>query len=314
MLKRVLKLAIPFIILLSASAPAETIERFEAETVPGNLYKEYFLSEKQYLTSSKLVAYSVYTHQNLKPEKMVKIINFDPRVIDLVVQFSINRPKHFTAILEQPGFVAAINGITISFLKPQGDIKGQDLDYSGNDVTVYQVEHDESLANLRHSVGVKHNGMIEILKGGIKVLNGQPRSNKSKNPEDYKYFISGASILFNNENFKNEHEFFRAFYINNDRDLTKNMIPDSEAPRTALGITENNKVIIGSFGEGKFGDGKGVTAYDVYKIFKSLKVKQAVMFDGGSAAAMVTKKHNGYVTHPSPDHTANVSFISIFDI
>lgn len=314
MIKTVFKLSIPLILALSGSVTAENIERFEPDPLPGNFYNEYFLSEKQYLTNSRLVSYSVYTHQSLKPEKAVKIINFDPRVIDFVVQFSIYRPKHFTAILEQTGFVAAVNGITISFLKPQGDIKGQDLDYSGNEVAVYQVEGDESVANLRYSVGVKNNGMVEILKGGIKILKGQPRSNLSKNPDYYKYFINGASLLFNNENLRNEEEFFRTFYINNDKDLSKNMIPAADAPRTALGITENDKVIIGSFGEGKFGDGHGVTAYDIYRIFKLLDVKQAVMFDGGSATAMVTKKHNGYVTHPSSEHGVNVSFISIFDI
>lgn len=298
----------------SGSAPAENMGRFEPESLPVNFYNEYTLTEKQFLTTSRLISYSVYTHRTRRPEKSMKILNFDPRVIDFVVQYAVNSPKHFTTILEQPGFVAAINGITISFLKPQGDIKGQDLDYSGNAVNVYQVEGDESLANMRHSVGVRHNGTIEILKGGIKVLNGQPRSNQAKNPGDYKYFINGVSILFNNETFKDEKEFLKTFYNNNDRDLTKNMIPNTEAPRTALGITENDKVIIGSFGEGKFGDGYGVTTYDIYKLFKLMNVKQAVILDGGSATAMVTKKHNGYVTHPSNDHELNVSFISIFDI
>lgn len=287
---------------------------YQPEKVPKVFLNEYNLSSEKYLTQSKFVSFSLYFNSKKDPGKTIKIISFDPKVIDVVIQYSPKSPKHFISLLEQPNIVAAINGVTVADFEPQGDIKGQDLDLANKQVNIYQLKKDVSAANERHSVGIKHDGTVDIVRGRIKLKNGISRSNLSIQNDKYKYFINGAALLMNNQNFTDEQAFLKAFAINNDKDLIKNMIPDAQSPRTVLGITKQGKVIIASFGEGKFGDGYGFSGFDVYKVLRSLNVNKAVMFDGGSASAMITKDSNGYVSHPKADYTVNASFITIFDL
>lgn len=244
--------------------------------------------------------------------KNFKIAFFDPKYIKLKVQYSDKSSESFKDLSKQKNFVMAVNGVTVSGDKPQGDLKGENLDYINNPIKIYQLIGDQTAVNLRHSLAITENNEVNIVKGGIKTKSGPNRSSNSFNHDKYKYFINGAALLFDGHNFLNEKSFLNYFIMNNDKDLIKNMIPESNSPRTVLGITTDNKIVLGSFSEGKYGDGIGFTGFEVYQVLKSFGATKALMFDGGSASAMFTKKQ-GFVSVPKNEYHYNSSFISVFE-
>ncbi|MFN8576406.1 MAG: phosphodiester glycosidase family protein [Candidatus Sericytochromatia bacterium] len=266
------------------------------------------LRETLNISKSNYLKLGIYENR----ERIFKIVFFDPKYIQFKIQFSDKSPKSFASLSQQKNFLLGFNGITISDNKPQGDIKGEDLEFSNKPIKIYQLKNDQTAVNLRHSIGITENNEIEIVKGGIKLKNKVNRSNNAFNHDKYKFFINGASLLFNEHIFLNEKSFLIYYRMNNDKDLIKNMIPESYSPRTAIGITNDNKVVIASFSEGKYGDGIGFNAFEVYQTLKNLGCVKGLMFDGGSAASMFSEKF-GFLSKPKNEYMYNSSFLTIFD-
>lgn len=255
--------------------------------------------------------------------KDMRVIEFDPKSIKLEFQFADKaantksfNPSDKNFIGKQDKFIAAVNGATFYAGMINGDGK--------TDNNIYK-SSNRSAATQRYAITIK-DGKPEILRGGIDtkdidVSTGKPvQVSRDKLP----FFINGGALLFTgNDKFKNEAEFNQSFldrHISPDRKDVKyneikgktdekgkfvesfidNMRIDTRAPRTVMGITENNKMVMVTFGDGD--SYVGANGFEMYKALRNLGVVEAVMFDGGGATAMVTKDTKGKTSVTSPDY------------
>ena len=301
----------------------------------------YHLSESKQLGKNKDVTFAEFQDKNNDPTHTLRMYAFDPKAVDIRVQRG--NPKGgaipFTSLLGQNNFITAINGVTMNGV-PVGDVKGE---VPGTKTTkVSQLENNQTAANGRWSIAVNKDGNVSFVKGG---LQGPEKRANASNPDNYKYFLNGGSMLFNKQ-YNSEEDFYTHFgnikmvtnskgkptpvlvdskISNNDASMINNMKPSQDKPRSAIGITADGKVAIITFGEGIFRPNAknpnpkqgGVTAYEMYQTLSKMGIKQAIMLDGGGAPGIIEKNANGFVTEPyhvgGDDYRNNCTFISIFD-
>lgn len=287
--------------------------------------------------SKNLSSGVVYNHYGSgTASKDMRVIEFDPKSTKLEIQFNKKpgaeksfKPSDKNFIGNQNKFIAAVNGSTFYAGQINGDEKTDNNIYTSS---------NRSASSQRYGIAIK-NGKPEILRGGLdtKDIDVSTGSPKTVNRDKLPFFINGGALLFTaNDKFKNETDFNQAFLDRHISPLHKdvnysdikgkkdangkfvesfidNMRIDTRAPRTVMGITSENKMVMVTFGDGK--SYVGANGFEMYKALRNLGVVEAVMFDGGGATGMVTKDSKGQVSATSPDYnrgySTNPNFIVI---
>lgn len=204
-----------------------------------------------------------------------------------------------------------INGVFTNGANAQGNIKGENL--KNNKIENYNLKGNNAAANGRAFFEITKEGKLEIGKGGKLDVSFDNK---------YSYLMSGLVLLASDkaQDLKNENDFLNYLKKNNDdrsiqnifritndevkelkkqnktvKDIPNETLSKKVAPRSAIGITKDNKLITMTIGKGENRYRNVANVYECYKSLKDLGAVSMAMLDGGGATFKVK---NGKLVEP----------------
>ncbi len=257
--------------------------------------KEYKLTKRESLKDG---VESLTYKTSEKGLDIARVEITDPKKAKISILYKVGS-EPIGNILKHKKATVLINGVFTDGSNAIGNIKGENLQNNKQDI--YRLEGNKAATNGRAFFGITKDGKLEIKKGG---------NLEDDNNNKYSQLMSGLVILSDSKNnkFKNKDEFLNYMKKNNDKsslinifranekDLKDNSKLDTnKAPRTAIGITKDNKFITLTIGKGENRYGNVSDIYSAYKILDDLGAVSKALLDGGGATFKVL---NGKLVEP----------------
>lgn len=167
---------------------------------------------------------------------------------------------------------------------------------------------------------MKNGGSVDYIRVNNQVINESKSNNSRANAAlafSKKEIKITASELLKSENTPYANIMLSGPLLLTNKtfaSLTKNAFNDNRHPRTAIALTNDNKLIL-MVVDGRNASANGMNLHELAKTLKWIGAKDAMNLDGGGSSALYIKGENGLVSYPSDnkkfDHEGERSVANI---